>query len=448
MSDRVCVAVVEDDRVLMVRQTYQGETFWTFPGGQIEPGERAEDAAVREAFEETGLRVQIDRCLYQGRRQRGNRDGIYSCYAGIVIGGSLLLGADTAPDGRPELHDVAWLPLADVRDHPEVLRALLHAPEADYDLTPPVVIHDSLPQGASNETLMIDTGVGRLVLKRYHPLHVPASIDYEHQILDWATRAGLSFGAPAPLSTRSGEWRTWHDGAWRSLMPYFDGERCDMQRLEHIALLGSAVGELHQSLQSYPMTPRPGKNLNTELFDFPPFDPLVLTPELLGVPATREHDQVCGWFREQAVDLRAFTVGAYRALPVQVCHNDLSPYNIIVADGCVVAVLDWEFAGPAARALDLAMALRMTIRPWEHGDQWKQVRTFFGSYNQFTRLEPNEIAALPLLLRLRTITPGLWWMGRDGAAVLRSIGYLQTMTNWLDQHGERLIAVIADAQTA
>ncbi|MCI3923135.1 NUDIX domain-containing protein [Paenibacillus sp. TRM 82003] len=30
---------------------------WSFPGGAIEPGEKVEEAARREAFEETGLRV-------------------------------------------------------------------------------------------------------------------------------------------------------------------------------------------------------------------------------------------------------------------------------------------------------------------------------------------------------------------------------------------------------
>jgi mutator protein MutT len=31
--------------------------FWEFPGGKIETGESSEEAAVREAFEETGLKV-------------------------------------------------------------------------------------------------------------------------------------------------------------------------------------------------------------------------------------------------------------------------------------------------------------------------------------------------------------------------------------------------------
>lgn len=35
MGDRSCAAIVSDDSILMVRQTYKGETFWTFLGGRI-----------------------------------------------------------------------------------------------------------------------------------------------------------------------------------------------------------------------------------------------------------------------------------------------------------------------------------------------------------------------------------------------------------------------------
>jgi 8-oxo-dGTP pyrophosphatase MutT (NUDIX family) len=48
------------DRVLLMRggdpQRPEAGTWWFTPGGGIEPGETAHDAACRELFEETGLR--------------------------------------------------------------------------------------------------------------------------------------------------------------------------------------------------------------------------------------------------------------------------------------------------------------------------------------------------------------------------------------------------------
>lgn len=52
-------AVVRDSHVLLVRRANppdQGR--WAFPGGKIEAGERIEDAAARELFEECGVRAQ------------------------------------------------------------------------------------------------------------------------------------------------------------------------------------------------------------------------------------------------------------------------------------------------------------------------------------------------------------------------------------------------------
>ena len=46
--------IVRGDRVLLVHHTY-GELNWEIPGGGADPGESAEEAARREALEETGV---------------------------------------------------------------------------------------------------------------------------------------------------------------------------------------------------------------------------------------------------------------------------------------------------------------------------------------------------------------------------------------------------------
>jgi len=51
----VGVAIVRDGRVLAARRPGG----WEFPGGKVEQGESAEDAAVREIAEELGCRIQV-----------------------------------------------------------------------------------------------------------------------------------------------------------------------------------------------------------------------------------------------------------------------------------------------------------------------------------------------------------------------------------------------------
>lgn len=57
----VAATIPEDDgRVLLTRRTIEpGRGLWTFPGGFVDHGETASDAAIRETFEETGLVVEL-----------------------------------------------------------------------------------------------------------------------------------------------------------------------------------------------------------------------------------------------------------------------------------------------------------------------------------------------------------------------------------------------------
>jgi len=50
----------DGEQLLMIRvRTLDGKELWTFPKGHLEPGETAEQAAVREVQEETGYRCAI-----------------------------------------------------------------------------------------------------------------------------------------------------------------------------------------------------------------------------------------------------------------------------------------------------------------------------------------------------------------------------------------------------
>ena len=52
-----------DDRIALIRKPHFAEGIWRPPGGGVAIGESVEAAAVREALEETGLRVAVERYL-------------------------------------------------------------------------------------------------------------------------------------------------------------------------------------------------------------------------------------------------------------------------------------------------------------------------------------------------------------------------------------------------
>ena len=78
----------ERGRVVLVRRAIEpGYGKWVFPGGYVDRGEEVQVAAVREAREEVGLDVRIDRLVniysYTGRTP------IIIVYAATMIGGCL-----------------------------------------------------------------------------------------------------------------------------------------------------------------------------------------------------------------------------------------------------------------------------------------------------------------------------------------------------------------------
>lgn len=53
----VAIVAREDGAVLLIRRTDNGN--WALPGGAIEMNESVADAAIRETFEETGIKVEV-----------------------------------------------------------------------------------------------------------------------------------------------------------------------------------------------------------------------------------------------------------------------------------------------------------------------------------------------------------------------------------------------------
>lgn len=94
--------IVPDDlgRILMVKQVHENKAIWMVPGGGIEAGENAEEAAVREIREETGLDVKIKRLLWhveEVSEERGQR--FVNFFLAEKTGGVLNLGSDPEFDG-------------------------------------------------------------------------------------------------------------------------------------------------------------------------------------------------------------------------------------------------------------------------------------------------------------------------------------------------------------
>ena len=106
-------AVFDGAGRLLLQQRGDDRGPWGLPGGAMELGETIEAAAVRETFEETGLRVRPDTLLgvYTG--------GAHTYENGDVVQSVVVVLTATPVDGRLtedgiETVGLAWFPLDDL----------------------------------------------------------------------------------------------------------------------------------------------------------------------------------------------------------------------------------------------------------------------------------------------------------------------------------------------
>lgn len=86
-----------DGRVLVVRTTYL-EPQWMLPGGLVERGERPDEAAAREAREETGLEIKVTGLAAVDAMRRRS--------IGFIFHGEVVAGAMRPQAG--EIAEVGW----------------------------------------------------------------------------------------------------------------------------------------------------------------------------------------------------------------------------------------------------------------------------------------------------------------------------------------------------
>lgn len=99
--------ITSGEKVLMIRRRQrEGKLSWAFPGGGIEAGETAEQAAVRETAEETALEVKAVKVI--GARIHPNTGADMTYVACEPVAG------EARVEDADELAEVAWVALAEI----------------------------------------------------------------------------------------------------------------------------------------------------------------------------------------------------------------------------------------------------------------------------------------------------------------------------------------------
>lgn len=107
-------AIIEDGKLLLLFK--REHRHYEFPGGQVEPGETLEQAALRETKEEAGCEVEIIK--YFGYSDMTPDPAGGAIYRGRVFLAKLKSG-EAAKLADPAEHEkISWISLAEYREHP------------------------------------------------------------------------------------------------------------------------------------------------------------------------------------------------------------------------------------------------------------------------------------------------------------------------------------------
>ena len=107
--------LIEDNKVLLVRQRISLDRAWSLPGGRVEAGEKLDDAITRELLEETGLQTKVEKLLYVCDKPDCSPPILHITFLLSRVGGEIVLPTNEF-DANP-ISDVKYVDFSKLMDY-------------------------------------------------------------------------------------------------------------------------------------------------------------------------------------------------------------------------------------------------------------------------------------------------------------------------------------------
>lgn len=128
--NRVSIVVLHKKKILgfHAQDPYNKKAYFFLPGGKIESGESAKEAAIREAFEETGYRIKVIDGTKVTRRYDFEWDGVVNDCTTQFMAGQLIDEKPMPVSDAPYHQGVAWVSVSDIESvfgyHKDILESI------------------------------------------------------------------------------------------------------------------------------------------------------------------------------------------------------------------------------------------------------------------------------------------------------------------------------------
>ena len=307
---------------------------------------------------------------------------------------------------------------------------------------------ERIPHGNNNDTYFVSANEGDFVLRVYRNTAEVGRVRDEHDLLGALALQELPFAVPTPQRTTDGDTLAVIESAdgprLASLFARIPGEPAAMVPRD-ARLAGRAIAQVDLALARLDRPVRAPAAIRD-------VHPLVLDP----IAALDELDLGERYATARAILERVDEshTALVASLPLQVIHGDLAYTNVLVNDGAVSGMLDFEFAAADMRAADLACGLYVTTVRSTEPERWPLLEALAAGYRRSIPLDPVEAAAIPELMRRRSAFGIVHWIGRHRQGIasrqdpIDRIDRGAALAAWLEENAIRLAMTVAGAAGA
>ncbi|KQT80636.1 homoserine kinase [Methylobacterium sp. Leaf466] len=261
----------------------------------------------------------------------------------------------------------------------EALTAFL----AGYGIGTPLSFK-GIAEGVENTNFFLHTTAGSYILTLYEKRVNEGDLPFFLNLMEHLCARGLA--CPQPIRRRDGEALGRLCGRPAVIVSFLEGVSVKRPGLHHCTELGRALAGLHAAGADFPMVRANGLSVEA-------WGPLFAQAEA-------QADSVApGLAARTRADLAVLQAGWPQGLPGGVIHADLFTDNVFFIGDALSGLIDFYFACTDAFAYDLAICLNAWCFDAEGAFHRDRGEALIAGYQAVRRLEPAEVAALPILCR-------------------------------------------------
>jgi homoserine kinase type II len=254
---------------------------------------------------------------------------------------------------------------------------------ADYDLGR-LLAYKGIAEGVENSNFFLHAEAGFFILTLYEKRVAAEDLPYFLSLMEHLSTHGLV--CPQPVKTRSGALLGQLAGKPAAIVTFLEGVSSKRPTSRQCAALGEALAKLHRAGADFAGTRRNALSLDAW--------PLLYAQGKAG------SESVQVGLAEFIADELAYLAKAWpRDLPHGVIHADLFPDNVLFLGDTVSGLIDFYFACNDFLAYDIAVCLNAWCFEPDLSFNITKGMALINAYEEIRRLEPEEIAALPILAR-------------------------------------------------